>query len=54
MKIIFKRPLDRDTRIITKFLFFPVRIKDEWRWLEVASIKQMYVYPYGWYNVGWS
>ena len=30
-----------DTRIITKFLFFPKCINDEYRWLEFANIKQV-------------
>jgi len=29
-----------ETRIISKFLWFPVCIGNEWRWLESAIIKQ--------------
>lgn len=29
-----------DSRIVTKFLFFPKKINREWRWLERASILQ--------------
>jgi len=34
---------ESDTRIQKKFLLFPKRIDNECRWLEVASIKQMYI-----------
>jgi len=31
------------SRIIKRFLFLPKCINYEWRWLEIASIKQMYM-----------
>jgi hypothetical protein len=31
-----------DYRVVTKFLFFPVTIKGETRWLETATIIQFY------------
>ena len=33
-------------RIKTRFLFFPKRVNDEWRWLEKASWMQSYEYLY--------
>lgn len=32
-----------DTRIVKRFLLFPIRLGDESRWLEVAIIKQTFV-----------
>jgi hypothetical protein len=32
-----------DTRVVSKFLFFPKRIDREWRWLEKASYRQICV-----------
>lgn len=32
-----------ETRLIRKFLLFPKRINDEWRWLERALIYQKYI-----------
>jgi len=29
-----------EERIVTKFLFFPKKLRNEWRWLEKASILQ--------------
>lgn len=31
------------TRNITRFLYFPLKIDDEWRWLEKAIIEQRIV-----------
>lgn len=40
-----------DKRIVRVFLFFPLKLEDEWRWLEKATIEQWYVetviYDYG-------
>ena len=33
-------------RIIKKFAIFPIRIKDEIRWLETIKIRQCYSYNY--------
>ena len=38
--------IDGDERIITKFLWFPVSIGNETRWLERASIKQRLEYRF--------
>ena len=44
-------------RIITRFLFFPRKIKSETRWLEWVRIEQEYVSEPGyggfWKNVRW-
>lgn len=49
MRWFEKKPVDRDAeqltqspRIVTRFLWKPLRIGDETRWLEVVSIKQEY------------
>ena len=47
---------DGDTRIITKFLWFPVTIEGETRWLEMANIKQRFYLGDSWstwYNKTW-
>jgi hypothetical protein len=36
------KPQIDDTRIVTRFLFFPKCIDGECRWLETAQIKQRY------------
>lgn len=43
------------TRTITKFLFFPKKINGEWRWLEIATYKQKYMYSSdaGWIDWEW-
>lgn len=38
-----------DTRIVTRFLFLPLEIYSEIRWLELVKIKQ----SYKWYNKSW-
>ena len=44
-------PKEGDKRIVRVFLFFPRKLEGEWRWLEMATIEQMYVetilYDYG-------
>lgn len=48
---------DRECRIITKFLWFPVTIKGETRWLERASIKQKFYIGDSWsmwWNDSWA
>ena len=45
-----------DTRVITRFLFFPRRIGNEARWLEKARIRQVAVrceYSVHWYDERW-
>lgn len=52
-----------ETRVIKKFLFFPLTLDGETRWLEVAKIKQKvkqyiwgdvsFSYTYGWVNDSW-
>ena len=49
-------------RIIKRFLFLPVCLEDEWRWLETAYIKQRVekvpfpfsLKEYKWRNILWS
>ncbi len=36
-----KIPQKGDIRVIKKFLFLPKCLDDEWRWLEIARIKQV-------------
>ncbi len=47
-----ERPTPRagSFRVIKKFLWWPLKIGEETRWLETASIKQEYYYFYGWSN----
>ena len=44
-------PKENEKRIISKFLFIPIKLEGEWRWLEIATIEQLYVetvlYDYG-------
>lgn len=40
MKITLPRNWER--RIVTRFLWFPVAIGNDWRWLEVASYEEEY------------
>jgi hypothetical protein len=52
----WKRKLhkDEEIRIIKKFLFFPLCIKDDCRWFETVSIKQklgVYNYDSEWENI---
>ena len=44
---------DGDVRIIKKFLVFPWKLDDEWRWLEYAYIKECY-YMSMWLEKRWS
>lgn len=55
MKIDYQ---EGDTRIVRRFLFWPVCIQDEWRWLGLALIKQKYQHVtrtglYKWFNREW-
>ena len=40
-----------DTRVVSKFLFIPTLVDDEWRWLELVKIKQIYQPCLGWTNL---
>jgi len=42
MKWLYDKLINRigEERIITKFLLFPKKLHNEWRWLEKASIRQ--------------
>ena len=54
-----------DTRVVKRFLLFPLRIDNEIRWLETARIVQEYMATtcfdpdghsfdcYKWRNIGW-
>jgi len=44
-----KRNYIGNERVITRFLFFPRLINMEYRWLEVARIKQIYKI-FGWHD----
>lgn len=37
-----KYPVDRDVRLLRKFLWFPLSIGAECRWLEIATVKQKF------------
>lgn len=37
-----KPPEDGTTRVVRRFLFFPLCLKSEYRWLEFVKIKQRY------------
>lgn len=39
MKFKFKIPKMGDTKIVRKFLFFPIFMHNEVRWLEYATVK---------------
>lgn len=39
MRYIFRTPKHGDTKVEKKFLFFPVIIDEELRWLETATIR---------------
>ena len=39
-------PKNGDTKIVKKFALFPIRIKDEVRWLEICKIEMVYWYYY--------
>ena len=54
MRWIIKRPSDLDTRIVSKFLWFPTQIGLEVRWLETARIVQKYYLGLGWVNEEWA
>ena len=41
-----KNPKEYETRIVERFLPFPVTLNDEKRWLEKAKIEQRYIYTY--------
>ena len=43
-----------DTKTITRFLLFPVCIRKEWRWLEKATIIQIYNSVEDWENDWWA
>ncbi len=49
MRYIFKTPNHGDTKVKKKFLFFPVIIDEELRWLETATIK----YKFDFINEKW-
>lgn len=49
MRYIFKTPNHGDTKVKKEFLFFPVIIDEELRWLETATIK----YKFNYINEKW-
>jgi len=42
-------PADGETRYVTKFLFFPLTLNGETRWLEIASLCERFDYGYARY-----
>lgn len=44
---------ERSERCIRKFLIWPTKIDGETRWLEFATIVQMYYVGAGWINWRW-
>jgi hypothetical protein len=46
-----KHPISGDIKIISKFLLFPMRLRDETRWLERALIE--YEYKLVFYRLRW-
>lgn len=52
-------PKHGDERTVRRFLLLPRCINGEWRWLELATIRQEWqVYPYyrrrnSWYDLHW-
>lgn len=58
VKTVPSHPAVGDKRTISKFLWRPLRIGLETRWLETVEIQQVYKrgydnHPADWYNVGW-
>ena len=52
MRYIFKTPNHGDTKVKKEFLFFPVIIGEELRWLETATIKYKFDFIYEkWYPI---
>jgi hypothetical protein len=47
-----QHPTRGDTKITKKFLWFPKRINNETRWLEVASWKSILT-TFTWRDVSW-
>lgn len=43
MRITFDSPNNGDIKIVTKFLWLPVIIGNEFRWMEKATIKYEYI-----------
>ena len=43
MRIKLKKPKVGEYRFVRKFLFLPVKIQEEIRWLEFARIEQRYI-----------
>lgn len=52
------RPDLGDQRVVTRFLFKPLAIGGEVRWLELAKIRQIHIPRINgsrdWINLGWS
>ena len=42
------KPKIDDARVVSKFLFFPKKINNEWRWLEQVKYLQKYVKKMDW------
>lgn len=46
------RPRQWDERIVSAFLYIPVKLDGEWRWLEKATWQEMYGFR-GWVEMAW-
>ncbi len=54
MKINVKpKPQVGDLRMIKRFLWFPLRVENQIRWLETAEIGQRYTFYRKWVNEAW-
>jgi|TARA_B110000037_G_C16983815_1_gene450180 hypothetical protein len=47
-------PKKLSRRIISTFLWTPLKLQNEWRWLEKASIGQTYFGANGWRSEEWA
>lgn len=47
------KPKSLSRRMITKFLWLPLLLENEWRWLETASIGQTYFNSSEWVSEAW-
>jgi len=54
-------PKHRDLRTVVRFLWWPRCFDGEWRWLERARIRQVFIecidpydFTWGWSSFGWA
>jgi hypothetical protein len=46
-------PHDGQERLVRRFLWLPVVVAGEWRWLERATLRQRYSESCGWFSLGY-